>query len=122
MACSSTRNGLHWSIQFYPFQHYHIVQHIDNDNNEEESIQAAASGFDIPLPDSRPESPEFHGPDGSPRSLDLYLYITALSHQYLSLRSTLVRPLLPEEARAIRAELRPRLGSLERRARERRGL
>ncbi|KAG8949356.1 hypothetical protein FRC04_008591 [Tulasnella sp. 424] len=34
----------------------------------------------------------------------------------------LVRPVLREEARAIRAELRPRLCSLERRARERRGL
>ncbi|KAG8949377.1 hypothetical protein FRC04_008612 [Tulasnella sp. 424] len=76
----------------------------------------------IPLPESRPESPEVHGPDPSTRSLDMYQYIAALTHQYLSLRATLSQPILPEESRAIRAELRPRLSGLRERALIRHGL
>ncbi|KAG8949385.1 hypothetical protein FRC04_008620 [Tulasnella sp. 424] len=115
MACSSTGKGLHWSIQFHPFQHYHISHHTNNNHDKEELVQADAG---IPLPDS----PELHGLDRSTRSLDLYQYIAGLSHQFLSHRAMLVRPLLPEEVNVIRAELRPRLRNLGERARERRGL
>ncbi|KAG8949386.1 hypothetical protein FRC04_008621 [Tulasnella sp. 424] len=76
----------------------------------------------FPLAESRHNSPESQVLDRSTRRSDLYQYIAALSRQYLNLRATLVRPLLPGEARAIRAELRPRLGGLEERACERRGL
>ncbi|KAG8949383.1 hypothetical protein FRC04_008618 [Tulasnella sp. 424] len=76
----------------------------------------------FPLASSRPNFPESQALDHSARRSDLSQYIAALARQYLDLRATLVRPLLPGEARAIRAELRPRLGSLAERACERRGL
>ncbi|KAG8949376.1 hypothetical protein FRC04_008611 [Tulasnella sp. 424] len=36
MASSFIGEGLHWSIQFYPFQHYHISDRTDNDHDKEE--------------------------------------------------------------------------------------
>ncbi|KAG8970746.1 hypothetical protein FRC05_011697 [Tulasnella sp. 425] len=67
MASSFIGEDLHWSVQFYPFQHYHISHHTDNDRYKEELIQ---TDVDIPLPDS----PELHGLDRSTCSLDLYHY------------------------------------------------
>ncbi|KAG8945702.1 hypothetical protein FRC04_000561 [Tulasnella sp. 424] len=86
-----------------------------SEQDEEDPVQATS----IPLPDSRSGSPE---PHAVTRDSDLRQHIATLCHQYLVLRTMLVRPVLPEEARAIRAGLRPRLCSLESRARERRGL
>ncbi|KAG8940198.1 hypothetical protein FRC04_005485, partial [Tulasnella sp. 424] len=89
-----------------------------SEQDEEELLQATS----IPLPDSRPGSPELPALDPSARDSDLRQHIATLAHQYLVLRAMLVQPVLREEARAIRAELRPWLCSLVSRARERRGL
>ncbi|KAG8976215.1 hypothetical protein FRC05_004465 [Tulasnella sp. 425] len=68
-----------------------------SDQGEEEVLQASF----IPLPDSRPGSPEFHALDPSTRNSDLYQHIATLSRQYIILRAMVVRPISPEEARAI---------------------
>lgn len=59
---------------------------------------------------------ELHALDPSTRNSDLYQHIATLSHQYIILWEMVVQPIFPEEASAIRAELRLRLLSLGRRA------
>ncbi|KAG8945698.1 hypothetical protein FRC04_000557 [Tulasnella sp. 424] len=62
MVCCSTGDILCWSIQFFAFQHYHISQHIDND----EALSTKPSFADTALLDVLLREKSLYAPWTSP--------------------------------------------------------